>query len=208
MMQPPYSIVELATRRLVLRPWLANEATTMKLLADDKEVAAPTLSLPHPYPLEAAKGFIASHGPAAERGEALIWALASLNGVPIGNISVVFSQEHERGEIGYWLGRQQSGGVLGLRPRSDHSVADVARGGAPREMAAGALTAALHYLLALLDTWILIMGAAKDPFEDLQPRWLKGLLRLRRFDRPPGCPRSCARALGGFGDMCQGSRAR
>ena len=105
MTDPPYSIPELATGRLQLRAWRLEEASVMRQLADDREVAATTLSLTHPYPLTAATGFIASHAMSADRGDSLVWALAPRDSDPIGNISLALSLAHERAEIGYWLGR-------------------------------------------------------------------------------------------------------
>lgn len=49
----------LNTERLRLRPFVADDATTVSNMAGTREIAAATTSIPHPYSLTAAKTWIA-----------------------------------------------------------------------------------------------------------------------------------------------------
>ncbi|MBK8004077.1 MAG: GNAT family N-acetyltransferase [Gemmatimonadetes bacterium] len=94
----------LATPRLVLRPFHASDAAEVQRLAGDREVSATTLRLPHPYPDGLAEAWIATHAEDWRRGLAARFAITR-DGVLLGAIGLELTPEHDRGELGYWLGR-------------------------------------------------------------------------------------------------------
>ncbi|MCQ6563061.1 GNAT family N-acetyltransferase [Paenibacillus mendelii] len=100
-MQPTFE-----TERLCLRPWKLTDASSIRELAGSKEVAATTLSIPHPYPEGAAESWIdACHHRSAE-GNGYSFAITSKDQhTLLGCISLNVSKPHRRGELAYWLGR-------------------------------------------------------------------------------------------------------
>ncbi|MHB8530327.1 MAG: GNAT family N-acetyltransferase [Caulobacteraceae bacterium] len=93
----------LNTHRLTLRPTMAEDAPRMAILADDSGVARMTTSIPHPFRLEHAEGFIARMAeadPARERVFAIEHPGEGLVGV-VG----FHPKDGKIPEVGYWLGR-------------------------------------------------------------------------------------------------------
>ena len=89
------------------RPFRVDDAAVVKVLAGDYEVACTTLNIPHPYEDGMAEGWIAGHGPALETGESVTWAMAvQRTGTLVGAISISLDGNHQRGELGYWVGRR------------------------------------------------------------------------------------------------------
>jgi RimJ/RimL family protein N-acetyltransferase len=95
----------LRTRRLVLRPFRADEGPRVDELAGDRAIADTTANVPHPYPAGGGQAFIATHAPRWAAGEDAVFAMAlaetdetigviSLQVNPVGNLAV----------LGYWLG--------------------------------------------------------------------------------------------------------
>ena len=100
---PP--IPELTTTRLLLRPFVPEDANRVTELLQRPEIAATTLNIEHPYPEDAAAAWIASHAAAAERGEGFTWATCRLDdGLLMGAFGLHIDERHRRGELGYWLG--------------------------------------------------------------------------------------------------------
>lgn len=96
----------LRTRRLVLRPFKREDASVVKFLAGDKDIASTTARIPHPYQEGAAEAWIETHDKAFQQGESV--SLAITLPAPdrlIGAVGLEISQEHRRGEIGYWVGK-------------------------------------------------------------------------------------------------------
>lgn len=101
----PLAIPVLPTRsgRFVLRPFTLDDAPDVYEHLADPRIAA-TTTVRYPYPEGAAEGWIASHGPAAEAGTDVTWAIATTeDNRAIGAIAIHLAQEHRRAEIGYWL---------------------------------------------------------------------------------------------------------
>ena len=96
----------LRTSRLLLRPFDQHDGPTVERLAGQHEVADTTLTLPHPYPLGAGAEWIATHADGWARGDRLTLAicLATSDEALIGSIGLHVKQEHQHGEIGYWIG--------------------------------------------------------------------------------------------------------
>lgn len=100
------AIPELTTDRLLLRPFVPEDAATVGELVSVREVAATIDGIPHPYPDSAAITWIASHAAEAEAGAGYTWAITRRHDAPlIGAVTLHVRAEHQRGEIGYWAGR-------------------------------------------------------------------------------------------------------
>lgn len=95
---------ELRTERLVLRPFYLGDAETVMTLAGDRHVAAMTLTVPHPYELHHAEGWIESHEAHRLAGTAAVFAVCERGGRLVGAIGLEINKTHERAELGYWIG--------------------------------------------------------------------------------------------------------
>ena len=96
----------LTTDRLRLRPFALSDAAEVQRLAGDRQIADTTLRIPHPYPVGAAEGWIATHQQTFDLGRALDLAVTlKAGGALIGAIGLSsINHEHLRAEIGYWVG--------------------------------------------------------------------------------------------------------
>ena len=117
----------LRTPRLSLRPFHPGDAPRVRELAGDFEIADGTLTIPHPYPEGAAESWIATLGPAWERGESVVMAMVPHGeSLPAGAVGLEISRAHRRGELGYWVGRPFWG--RGLGTEAARAVAALALG--------------------------------------------------------------------------------
>lgn len=100
----------LETPRLELRPFSPADAPEVHRLAGDRAVAETTLTIPHPYPAGAAGEWIATHGEEFDAGRAVSFCVESrLDDALLGAISLGLETEHDRAELGYWIGRPHWG---------------------------------------------------------------------------------------------------
>ncbi len=96
----------LETSRLVLRPFSELDASPVRELAGDPDVARMTLSIPHPYPEEMARQWIALHAPRWEEGRELVLAIVSREQASVvGAGGLLLEPAHHHAELGYWIGR-------------------------------------------------------------------------------------------------------
>jgi ribosomal-protein-alanine N-acetyltransferase len=94
----------LPTERLTLRPFIPDDAFDIERLAGMREIAATTLTIPHPYPHGAAAAWILTHAPAWEAGTAATFAIVEREGGRlVGVTSLTIKSEHRRAELGYWI---------------------------------------------------------------------------------------------------------
>jgi RimJ/RimL family protein N-acetyltransferase len=95
----------LQTERLVLRPLEHADAPRLQRLAGQREIAETTLNIPHPYPTEAAVDFIQRAQELMLTGKMYTFALTLHGeGQLLGCIGLRVDTNHERGELGYWIG--------------------------------------------------------------------------------------------------------
>ena len=94
--------MQIATDRLLLRPFTLDDAPAVQRLVSAYEIAESTLLIPHPYPEGAAAEWISKHGKTPNTHVFAI-ALRDADEV-IGAIGIDIQPEHDRGEIGYWIG--------------------------------------------------------------------------------------------------------
>ena len=96
----------LQTERLLLRPFVLADAADVQRLAGEREIAAFTTNIPHPYEDGVAEQWIGTHQEAFEQGRAAHWAIVLRDrGLLIGAIGLSIQREHARAEMGYWIGR-------------------------------------------------------------------------------------------------------
>jgi len=104
---PLASIPTLTTERLVLRPLRHSDATAVAALAGDRRISDTTLTVPHPYELHHATGWISTHALGHNAGLSTVWGVfvrtPSGEGPLVGAIGIVYSR-HNTAEVGYWMG--------------------------------------------------------------------------------------------------------
>ncbi len=95
----------LHTERLILRAFQMDDAPAVQTYVSKKEIAATTLNIPHPYTLEMAEEWIATHRDAFNNGQAVRFAITLRDGGRlVGAIGLEITAAHERAELGYWIG--------------------------------------------------------------------------------------------------------
>jgi [ribosomal protein S5]-alanine N-acetyltransferase len=94
------------TERLLLRPFMLADANDVQRLAGDRDIASTTASIPLPYDDGIAEKWIAAHQRRFEQGIWLDLAIAlAPEGALVGAIGLRFESEHDRAELGYWIGK-------------------------------------------------------------------------------------------------------
>jgi len=96
----------LHTERLTLRPFTLADADDVQRLAGDPAVASTTLNIPHPYEDGLAEQWISTHREKFGMGLGVTLA-ATLRegGALIGCVGLAMNQPHDRGTLGYWVGK-------------------------------------------------------------------------------------------------------
>ena len=93
------------TERLVLRPFVIDDASEVQRLAGDREIASTTL-IPHPYEDGMAEKWIETNQEEFLLGENIWWAITHRKqGFLIGAISLTIVEKHEKGELVFWIGK-------------------------------------------------------------------------------------------------------
>jgi len=97
---------ELTTDRLLLRNFTLSDASRVKELAGDKDIADTTLNVPHPYEDGMAEQWISSLGPQIEAGLLANYAITLKNtGELIGAIGLTINKTANKAELAYWIGK-------------------------------------------------------------------------------------------------------
>ncbi len=110
----------LQTPRLIIRPFKMEDAPTVQLLANDKDIATNTQNLPYPYEEYMARRWISLHQQMFDNNDLLNLAvtLRKTNEV-IGAIGFDIDERNDSGELGYWYGRQYWDKVMPLKQREE-----------------------------------------------------------------------------------------
>ena len=98
------------TARLLLRGFRAGDVEPLHSLANDIDVARNTLNIPHPYGRQDAQAWIDSQADRLRHREAVTCAVTLSgseegDGPLVGAVGLILAAEHERAELGYWIGR-------------------------------------------------------------------------------------------------------
>jgi RimJ/RimL family protein N-acetyltransferase len=100
------TIPTLTTERLILRPFTIADAEDVARFVGEKVIAANTLSIPHPYELQMAEDWIATHAQSYLQSEGVNFAITvKEHGDLVGAIGLTLQREHDRAEMGYWIGK-------------------------------------------------------------------------------------------------------
>lgn len=90
----------------MLRPFAPTDAPRVCELAGDRAVADTTANIPHPYEPGMAEAWIATHAPAFAEGKLATFAVVPRDATQVfGAVGLIITPEHNRGELGYWIGR-------------------------------------------------------------------------------------------------------
>ncbi|MDX1582802.1 MAG: GNAT family protein [Thermoanaerobaculia bacterium] len=96
----------LETDRLILRSLTESDVTRMTELAGDWDIAARTLSLPHPYDEADAREFLERARERQNSGEGATFGIVErTSGRFIGCCGIELVKIHRCGELGYWIGK-------------------------------------------------------------------------------------------------------
>lgn len=94
----------LRTERLVLRAFTLADAARVQELAGSRDVAATTMTMPHPYEDGMAEAWIAGHAAAWDARKRLTLAVTTASDGLVGGIGLTVVAEHRHAEVGYWIG--------------------------------------------------------------------------------------------------------
>ncbi len=95
----------LRTGRLVLRPFTLADAAAVQRLVGAREIASTTAFIPHPYEDGMAETWIDTHPARLADGTGIIYAITlSMTETLCGAIELAIKPEHQRAELGYWIG--------------------------------------------------------------------------------------------------------
>ena len=115
------ALPEILTPRLTLRAFRMDDASRVRELAGEREIAANTANIPHPYEEGLAEAWIGSHAERRSRGEAVVFAVqlredleeASADtlrpGELVGAVGLELDRENRQAELGYWIGKPYCG---------------------------------------------------------------------------------------------------
>ncbi len=97
--------VVLQTERLILKLPVLQDAGRIQTLAGDLRISKVTLNIPHPYPDGAAEKFIEEIENGMRNTTRYTFALyQKTDSILVGMIGLGLHKEHERAELGYWIG--------------------------------------------------------------------------------------------------------
>ena len=94
------------TSRLVLRPFLPDDAPVVQRLAGERAIADTTLNIPHPYEDGMAEEWIAGHASGYADGTMATFAIELKdNSRLVGAIGLRIERRLNKAELGYWVGK-------------------------------------------------------------------------------------------------------
>jgi RimJ/RimL family protein N-acetyltransferase len=94
------------TARLTLRPFTLEDVPIVARLAADRDIASTTILIPHPYAEAHAENWIKTHEAAFAAAHSMDLAICDRSaGRVMGAIGLTFQPQHDRAEMGYWVGK-------------------------------------------------------------------------------------------------------
>lgn len=94
--------LELRTKRLLLRPYEETDIPSMVRLLGAREVAATTLRIPHPYKEQDARSLLRQMS--QDEVPTRFGIFLSDTGEHCGGIGLRMEADHDKAELGYWIG--------------------------------------------------------------------------------------------------------
>lgn len=102
--------IQLQSERLIFRQLQPEDVPLIVEMAGDYDVSKMTLNIPYPYPTEVAVEFVEHSHKTWEDDTAYSFALVlQENNQFIGVIGLRPNMRHNRGEVGYWVGKSYWG---------------------------------------------------------------------------------------------------
>jgi len=95
------------SKRIILRPFTADDAQAVTDYAGDHDIAYNTLNIPHPYDITMAQSWIQTHQQLFDDERSLVLAIERIE--PKNLIGAIglhdIRRDYDRAEIGYWIGK-------------------------------------------------------------------------------------------------------
>jgi 8-oxo-dGTP diphosphatase len=107
--QPDAAFAPLATERLTLRPYRAEDAAELHRLLNDFEVCRQLAAVPYPYQRAEAERWISEAADALARGAAYNLAITGHEGDTehlVGGVGLRIDAAARTGRLGYWVGKR------------------------------------------------------------------------------------------------------
>lgn len=101
--------IKIETEKLILRPIEMNDTERLNELCNDKAIASNNVRMPYPKTLEDTKSFIEEYSAYDIKKGAIFSIILKETNEIIGAIGLICEPEHERGEMGYWIGKDYWG---------------------------------------------------------------------------------------------------
>lgn len=99
-------VLTFETERLLLRPFAVSDDGDVERLAGEREIAATTELVPHPYPPGAAREWILGHDALRAGGTQYPFAvILRPDGPLVGAAGLKVLPEQAMGSLGYWVGK-------------------------------------------------------------------------------------------------------
>ena len=96
----------LETPRLILRPFCKDDASSVRHLAGQWEIADTTLNIPHPYDDGMAEQWIDTHEPGYAAEKLATFAVVLRAGSQLaGAVGLMVNKGLAKAELGYWIGK-------------------------------------------------------------------------------------------------------
>lgn len=110
------TLPEIRTARLLLRPFRPDDAPRVRELAGEREIAATTTNIPHPYEEGMAEAWIGAQAERRAAGQGVVFAVqlrpdltrredALEPGALVGAVGLELDPQNRQAELGYWIGR-------------------------------------------------------------------------------------------------------
>lgn len=100
----------LDTERLRLRVFRNSDAPALMHLLQDRDISLMTLRIPYPYSKQNAMDWIDHALEAVQQGSSYPLAIIRREDYQLlGSISLGYEADHQRGELGYWIGSPYQG---------------------------------------------------------------------------------------------------
>ena len=94
----------LTTDRLTLRAFAISDAPMVAQFCSDRDIAANTATIPHPYDLGMAKEWITSQTEGRDKHANFAMTLTA-SGELVGSIGLKLALDQSNAELGYWIGK-------------------------------------------------------------------------------------------------------